>query len=297
MRKLLESMTKFAGEPAQKPGDQVRGTEPAKKKKSGEHPFQDRLVGGESVFRELEQQLVEGALERQLREEFEQFNEEFELAGVGVAYDLGRRAYKERKTITDNPYSATREARKYNEWEKGLERGKHDANDARLFRNSIREQGVAEGDVDAGKPVKPEPKNPQNDYFARRKKERDMAEEQVTEYGANNPAQPAAPGAPAALPQAGATPNANTPINPADAMALKNTLSKLKTSVPGLDVTKASTALAKADANTPLSPGDQKVTSTMAPELANVMKNPQMAGQLKMMIDKAGKAEQQGTTP
>jgi hypothetical protein len=51
-------------------------------------------------------------------------------------------------------------------------------------------QGVAEGqtdyqkrrqrerDVDAGKPVKPEPKNPQNDYFARRKKEKeqDMAE-------------------------------------------------------------------------------------------------------------------------
>ena len=33
-----------------------------------------------------------------------------------------------------------------------------------------------ERDVDAGKPVKPEPKNPQNDYFARRKKERDMAE-------------------------------------------------------------------------------------------------------------------------
>ena len=29
-----------------------------------------------------------------------------------------------------------------------------------------------ERDVDAGKPVKPEPKNPQNDYFARRKKEK-----------------------------------------------------------------------------------------------------------------------------
>jgi hypothetical protein len=34
-----------------------------------------------------------------------------------------------------------------------------------------------ERDVDAGKPVKPEPKNPQNDYFARRKKERDLNEE------------------------------------------------------------------------------------------------------------------------
>lgn len=71
--------------------------------------------------------------------------EEYELAGVGVAYDLGRQAYRERKTIRDNPYSATKEARKYDEWEKGLERGKHDANDAKLFRNSVREQGVAEG--------------------------------------------------------------------------------------------------------------------------------------------------------
>jgi len=71
--------------------------------------------------------------------------EEYELAGVGVAYELGRRAYKERKTARDNPYSATREARKNDEWAKGLERGKHDANDARHFRSSVREQGVAEG--------------------------------------------------------------------------------------------------------------------------------------------------------
>ena len=75
MRKLLESMTKFAGEPAQRPGDQVRGTERDTKKKSGEHPFQGRLVGGESIIKELEKQLVEGDVERRLREEFEQFNE------------------------------------------------------------------------------------------------------------------------------------------------------------------------------------------------------------------------------
>jgi hypothetical protein len=70
--------------------------------------------------------------------------EEYELAGVGVAYELGRQAYKQGKTIRDNPYSATKEARKYDEWEKGLERGKHDANDAKLFRSRVREQGVEE---------------------------------------------------------------------------------------------------------------------------------------------------------
>jgi hypothetical protein len=65
--------------------------------------------------------------------------EEFELAGVGVAYELGRKAYKQGMTIRDNPYSATKEARKYDEWEKGLERGKYDAIDAKRFRSSIKE--------------------------------------------------------------------------------------------------------------------------------------------------------------
>lgn len=46
MKKLLESVTKFAGEPKQKPGDQVRGHEKAKKKTDGTHPFAGRLVGG-----------------------------------------------------------------------------------------------------------------------------------------------------------------------------------------------------------------------------------------------------------
>ena len=44
MRKLLESIDKFAGEPEQKRGDQVRGTD--NPKKSGKkHGFHGRLVG------------------------------------------------------------------------------------------------------------------------------------------------------------------------------------------------------------------------------------------------------------
>lgn len=59
MKQLLESVTKFAGEPKQKPGDQVRGHEKAKTNKNGKHPFADRLVGGsanESI--ELEESLM-----------------------------------------------------------------------------------------------------------------------------------------------------------------------------------------------------------------------------------------------
>jgi hypothetical protein len=78
--------------------------------------------------------------------------EEYELAGVGVAYELGRRAYRERKTIRDNPYSATREARKYDEWEKGLAAGRYDRDEADQFRRSVREQGMAEGQLELNTP-------------------------------------------------------------------------------------------------------------------------------------------------
>jgi hypothetical protein len=44
MRKLLESIDKFAGEPEQKPGDQVRGTD-TPKKSGKKHGFHGRLVG------------------------------------------------------------------------------------------------------------------------------------------------------------------------------------------------------------------------------------------------------------
>lgn len=76
LKRLLEKMNKFAGEPEQKPGDQVRGTEKATKKKSGEHPFKGRLVGGESkdnFLQELEVELKENALKHELVNELEFF--------------------------------------------------------------------------------------------------------------------------------------------------------------------------------------------------------------------------------
>jgi hypothetical protein len=55
MRRLLESMDKFAGEPEQKPGDQVRGTD--NPKKSGKkHGFHGRLVGED--LDQFEQELM-----------------------------------------------------------------------------------------------------------------------------------------------------------------------------------------------------------------------------------------------
>ena len=61
------SKVRFAGEPKQKPGDQVRGTERAVGKK-GQHPFQNRLVGGESLLRDLEAALHETPTRDLMRE-------------------------------------------------------------------------------------------------------------------------------------------------------------------------------------------------------------------------------------
>lgn len=82
MKKLIEAVDQFAGQAVgQKPGDQVRGTEKATKKKSGQHPFAGRLVGAsesKSLLAELEKELVEGAVKRNLAEQFAEFKEESE---------------------------------------------------------------------------------------------------------------------------------------------------------------------------------------------------------------------------
>ena len=85
MKKLLESMTKFAGEPEQKPGDQVRGHEKATK----QNPFKGRLVGGANESKEgycdacdrVESQCVcDKELEESLMQEYKYFVKEAPVA-------------------------------------------------------------------------------------------------------------------------------------------------------------------------------------------------------------------------
>ncbi len=215
MRDILEKIMKFAGEPEQKPGDQVRGTEKATK--GDKHPFLKRLVG------ELKKPKTRN-IEKELAEEWSMFQEE----------DLG--------------VEPRRPARVGSREEKHGRRGHKEIPRYR----SVKEQ---------------------------------------------MPQAPIKPGATTAA--SGTTPGQN-PVDPAAAAAIKKSLDKLKSSVPGIDVAKATTTIAKADSNVNLNPVDQANISKMAPQLANVMKNPQMAGQLKMMIDKANQQEiaqtkQQGT--
>lgn len=240
MRDLLEKMKQFAGEPEQKPGDQVRGTEVATK--GDRHPFLKRLVG------ELKKPKVRN-LEKEIAEAWLMFQEE----DLGVEprrparpgsreEQFGRRGHKE-----ESGYKSVKEQ-----------------TPPAVAPGATTQPGA----VGAAKPGEPEnvPEKPGQ-----------------TAPGTVKPGQSGKP-----------------PVDPATAAALKTSLSKLKTSVPGLDVTKASNTMAKADTGVKLSPGDQAVVSKMAPQLANVIKNPQMISQLKMMIDKANQqeiaqAKQQGT--
>lgn len=78
MKTLLETLTKFAGEPEQKLGDQVKGTDKPKKGKN--HTFKNKLVGGESaepksMLKDLSQAIDKSSLEWQLQEQYAQFQE------------------------------------------------------------------------------------------------------------------------------------------------------------------------------------------------------------------------------
>ena len=77
MKKLLEAVTKFAGEPEQKPGDQVRGTDKAKTG-SKQHPFKGKLVGDskDNMLKGLSQVSEDKSLEWKLAEAFVNFNED-----------------------------------------------------------------------------------------------------------------------------------------------------------------------------------------------------------------------------
>jgi hypothetical protein len=77
MKKLLEAVTKFSGEEVgQKPGDQVRGTDKAKKG-TKEHPFKGRLVGDskDNMLKGLAQIAEDTSIERKLAERWAEFKE------------------------------------------------------------------------------------------------------------------------------------------------------------------------------------------------------------------------------
>lgn len=83
MRHLLEKMNTFAGERVgQKPGDQVRGSEPMPRKGTKKHPYSGRLVGAnessDNLLKELTQVINSDPVKRDLFHEWQEYKEGFE---------------------------------------------------------------------------------------------------------------------------------------------------------------------------------------------------------------------------
>ena len=83
MRHLLEKMNKFAGERVgQKPGDQVRGSEPMPRKGTKKHPYAGRLVGAnessDNLLKELTQVINSDPVKRDLFQEWQEYREGFD---------------------------------------------------------------------------------------------------------------------------------------------------------------------------------------------------------------------------
>lgn len=100
MRKLLESMNKFAGQAVgQKPGDQVRGSEPMPKKGGKQHPFKGRLVGGgaaeskepycDGCDRLKKDCICDEPTVESLTEEFKKFVSEYGAQGTVIPSEIG----------------------------------------------------------------------------------------------------------------------------------------------------------------------------------------------------------------
>lgn len=99
MRDLLEKMT-FAGQAVgQKPGDQVRGSEPMPRKGGyKKHPYAGRLVGGAAESKEpycdacdrlAKDCICDEPTAESLKEEFEQWLAEYGAQGSAIGNDTG----------------------------------------------------------------------------------------------------------------------------------------------------------------------------------------------------------------
>jgi hypothetical protein len=122
--------------------------------------------------------------------------------------------------------------------------------------------------------------------WAKTKKEQGVDEA----FGGNNPSQAPATGTtPGVAPVA---PNAPPDMHSPDALAIKQSLQGLKNKVPSINVDKATQALTKTDADQKLATNDNAAIATgLAPALADIAKNPQLASKLKDLVNQGQKSD------
>lgn len=135
IKTLLEKMNKFAGEPEQKPGDQVRGTDVAKKSGKGKkHPFLHQLVG-DSKKNEFKNKLIK---------EFAEFKEDEEFGYKKIEPIVTKAKMKFPMANSDNEalalYIADKEEKDVANLERVNDREDHDINDLNKEENSLEQK-------------------------------------------------------------------------------------------------------------------------------------------------------------
>lgn len=176
MKKLIEAMDRFAGEPRQKVADQVRGTDVAKKRKDHKHPFLHRLVG----------EIKDTEIERKLSEQYEQFKlDENEGAGDYIIWVNSVPQLK-----FSNKSEAMQEFQKLkSRWPTDEIKLKQEINTSKDIAESYPERDGLDGPFTM--------KNGKTVYYDSKKKEYIDADQSLEEYGAigtTNASTPVQPG-------------------------------------------------------------------------------------------------------
>lgn len=269
MRKLLEAVTKFAGEPEQKAGDQVRGKEKATPTKSdGEHPFKGRLVGGESkdpsLLQDLSKLSEEMTTEWKLAEMWANFNED----------DIGTHPKRPARK-SDRP---AREYTKAGKPSKRYNTIKQDTEESRGHKVLATKLGNMERMKNVQIPTPAERKQQELDRIAREKGNQDK--EQVKEYGATANAGAAQTTATGGLPDAAKK-----------AMAATTSL-KAATGTPA-PANSLMKALDVASQGKPIDATSAKVLEPMMDVVKQAASDPKLANQFKTLANQARTLTQQ----
>lgn len=279
IKSLLEAMNKFAGEPEQKAGDQVRGTDVAKKSGKGKkHPFLHQLVG-DSKKNEYKNKLIKEF------QEFKEGNDQFVGQWVRSIVDgwSGEvvRTEGENLVISDGHelrvYHPTEvEAKKVNEdgvpntvsldvplMIRLFEYAREDA------KSDMDLHFIAEKMIELSQTGRTLSMDDYNAIVGQATEAIDPPSSQGT---TTDPTQK--------------TPDELNKERQ-DQQNLTKSINQLKSAGIDINPTNAQKAFTKADTGVALNPTDKETVSKLAPAVGDIIANPTLAGQFKTLVQKA----------
>lgn len=281
MKTLLEKMYKFAGEPEQKPGDQVRGTEKAKKG-SKDHPFKGRLVGDskDNMLKGLAQIAEEKSTEWALAEAYKEFLQNLDEDNLGV--EEKRPARKGSRPAREY----TKDGKPSNRYNTIKDESRGHKIIARKLKD-IEAQGKPVSDEEYAKHVE-RMKQAKKEYL--KKNPNSIYKQEVDEAVPVPPTPPTPPTPPGVQqpPVAGqATPAATQADKQAIAAAMQGSMTIKTATGASASAPNILKALDTATQGKPLPATDAKMLEPVLGVIGQVAKDPKLAGQFKTLASQA----------